>query len=176
MNLSKKSLTILVIILILLLLLTISVTVWALFFRNSGAEPIPPDYLPQGTEENQKPLENDQSEKIESPGGGGAINVTYGTAITVDLSENKVALMYANPKASNQNVALLITIGNLVVAKSDRIAPGYAVETLNLEAYAKERLSIGTYNGELVIRAYDPKTGENAIVNTKGAITVTVTA
>lgn len=174
MNISKKQLTIIISVLALVLVLAIGVTVWALFFRDSGAEPITPDYPPQGTEENQKPLEGDEGDKLESPEGGGAINVTYSTAVTVDLSENKVTLLYANPQASNQNVAILIMIDDLVVAKSDQITPGHGVDTLNLEEYAKERLTVGGYDGELVIRAYDPDTGEKAMVDTRGEITITV--
>ena len=82
--------------------------------------------------------------------------------------------MYANPQASNQNVAILIMIDDLVVAKSEQITPGYGVDTLTLEEYAKERLAVGGYNGELVIRAYNPETGEKAMVDTKGEITITV--
>ena len=175
MNISKKQLTVIISVLALVLILAIGVTVWALFFRESGAAPITPDYPPQGTEENQKPLEGDEGDKIESPSGGGAINVTYGTSVTVDLSDNTVTLLYANPQASNQNVAILIMIDDLVVAKSDQITPGHGVDTLTLEEYAKERLSVGGYDGELVIRAYDPDTGEKAMVDTKGEITITVT-
>ena len=174
MNISKKQLIIIVSVLALVLILTIGITVWALFFRDSGTPPITPDYPPQGTEQNQKPLEGDEGEKIESPSGGGAINVTYGTNVTVDLSDNKVTLLYANPQASNQNVAILIMIDDLVVAKSEQITPGYGVDTLSLEEYAKERLTVGGYDGELVIRAYDPETGEKAMVDTKGEITITV--
>ena len=174
MNISKKQLIIIVSVLALVLILTIGITVWALFFRDSGTPPITPDYPPQGTEQNQKPLEGDEGEKIESPSGGGAINVTYGTSVTVDLSDNKVTLLYANPQASNQNVAILIMIDDLVVAKSEQITPGYGVDTLTLEEYAKERLAVGGYNGELVIRAYNPETGEKAMVDTKGEITITV--
>ena len=155
------------------IVLCMAVTIWALFFRE-GSKPITPDYPPQGTEQNQKPLEGDEGEKIESPSGGGAINVTYGTSVTVDLSDNKVTLLYANPQASNQNVAILIMIDDLVVAKSEQITPGYGVDTLTLEEYAKERLTVGGYDGELVIRAYDPETGEKAMVDTKGEITITV--
>lgn len=155
------------------IVLCMAVTIWALFFRE-GSKPITPDYPPQGTEQNQKPLEGDEGDKLESPSGGGAINVTYGTSITVDLSDSKVTLLYANPQTSNQNVAILIMIDELVIAKSEQITPGYGVDTLTLEEYAKERLAVGGYNGEMVIRAYDPETGEKAMVDTKGEITITV--
>ena len=151
------------------IVLCMAVTIWALFFRE-GSKPITPDWY----EDVNANGAFDEGEKIESPSGGGAINVTYGTSVTVDLSDNKVTLLYANPQASNQNVAILIMIDDLVVAKSEQITPGYGVDTLTLEEYAKERLAVGGYNGELVIRAYNPETGEKAMVDTKGEITITV--
>ena len=155
------------------IVLCLCVTVWALFFR--GGTPISPDYPPQGTEANQKPLEGDESEKVESPQGGGSINITYNLNATVDLSDGTVSLLYANPQASNQDVAILIMIDDLVVAKSDLISPGNGVDTLPLEEYAKSKLQVGGYDAELVIRAYDPDSGEKAMVDTKGQLSLTVT-
>ena len=155
------------------IVICLAVTVWALFFRDTG-KPISPDYPPQGTEANQKPLEGDESEKMESPQGGGSINVTYNVNATVDLSEGTVSLLYANPQASNQDVAILIMIDDLVVAKSDLISPGNGVDTLTLDEYAKDKLSVGGYDAELVIRAYDPVSGEKAMVDTKGQLSLTV--
>lgn len=162
----------LLIILIFGIILCLLITIWALFFRTG--DPISPDYPPQGTEGNQKPIEGDDSDKMESPEGGGAINVTYGTSVTVDLSDNTVSLYYANPNASNQNVALLIMIGDLVIAKTDLITPGNKVTELPLDSYAKSKLQVGGYNAVLTIRSYDPDSGEKAMVDTKGKITVTV--
>lgn len=155
------------------IILCLLVTVWALFLRDGGT-PIAPDYPPQGTEANQKPLEGDESEKMESPQGGGSINVTYNVNATVDLSEGTVALLYANPQASNQDVAILIMIDDLVIAKSDLISPGNGVDTLPLDDYAKGRIAVGGYDAELVIRAYDPVSGEKAMVDTKGQLSLTV--
>ena len=174
MNISKIQLTIIFSVLAAILLLAIGIAVWGLFFRDDGTQPITSEYSPQGTEPNQKELEGDRGEKIESPAEGGAIHVTYGTNVTVDLSDNKVLLLYANPHASNQNAAILIMIDELVIAKSEQITPGHGVDTLILEEYAKERLTVGSYNGELLIRAYDSQTGEKAMVDTKGEITITV--
>lgn len=111
---------------------------------------------------------------MESPEGGGAINVTYNTEVRIDLSENQVTLLYANPQASNQNVAILVMVGDLVVAKTDLITPGHGVDSLVLEGAAKERLMAGGYDGELVIRAYDPETGEKAMIDAKAKVRITV--
>ena len=174
MTLTKNQLIILIVVLAVLFTGTAATTIWAVFFRNHGSVPITPDYPPQGTEQNQKPLEGDDSEKIESSEGGGAINVTYNTEVRVVLSKNKVTLLYANPQASNQNVAIYIMIGDLIIAKSDLITPGHGVDTLVLDEYAKQRLMVGGYDGELVVRAYDPETGEKAMIDAKGKVKITV--
>ena len=172
-NGKEKNLKWLIIILSVGIVICTGVTIWAVFFR--GGDDISPDYPPQGIESNQTPIDGDDSGKLESPEGGGAINVTYGTAATVDLSEKTVTVYYANPNASNQNVSILIMVNDLVVAKSDLITPGNQVSKLVLYLEAVSRLQVGGYNAELVVRAYDPESGEKAMVDTKGELTFTVT-
>lgn len=168
-----KNLKWLIIILVTGIVICTGVTIWALFFRGGGD--ISPDYPPQGIESNQTPIDGDDSGKLDSPEGGGAINVTYGTAAKVDLSEKTVTVYYANPNASNQNVSILIMVNDLVVAKSDLITPGNQVSKLELQKDAASRLQVGGYDAELVVRAYDPDSGEKAMVDTKGELTLTVT-
>lgn len=171
----EKKRQLLIILLIIGMVICIGITVWALFFRDSTGTATP-DYPPQGVEVNQNPIEDDNSGKLDSPAGGGAINVTYGTAATASLSEKKITFYYANPNASNQNVSVLITVDNLLVAKSDLINPGNEVTSLELEEKAVELLETNKmYNAELTVRAYDPDSGEKAMVDTKGEITLTVT-
>ena len=172
-NGKEKNLKWLIIILSVGIVICTGVTIWAVFFR--GGDDISPDYPPQGIESNQTPIDGDDSGKLESPEGGGAINVTYGTAAKVDLSEKTVTVYYANPNASNQNVSILIMVNDLVVAKSDLITPGNQVSKLELQKEAASRLQVGGYNAELVVRAYDPESGEKAMVDTKGELTLTVT-
>lgn len=173
-----KSTLIIIIVLCVLIVGCLGVTIWSLFFRDSGGneiETVTPDYPPEGTESNQTPIEGDETNKFESPTGGGAINVTYGGTATASLSNKTVQLYYANPGVSNQDVAIVITVSGTVVAKSDHITPGHQVTELPLEEYAAQILSVGGYDAELTIRAYDPITGEKAMVDTKGQITLTVT-
>ena len=172
-NGKEKNLKWLIIILSVGIVICTGVTIWAVFFR--GGDDISPDYPPQGIESNQTPIDGDDSGKLESPEGGGAINVTYGTAAKVDLSEKTVTVYYANPNASNQNVSILITVNDLVVAKSDLITPGNQVSKLELQKDAASKLQVGGYDAELVVRAYDPDSGEKAMVDTKGELTLTVT-
>lgn len=172
-NGKEKNLKWLIIILSVGIVICTGVTIWAVFFR--GGDDISPDYPPQGIESNQTPIDGDDSGKLESPEGGGAINVTYGTAAKVDLSEKTVTVYYANPNASNQNVSILIMVNDLVVATSDLITPGNQVSKLELQKDAASKLQVGGYDAELVVRAYDPDSGEKAMVDTKGELTLTVT-
>lgn len=90
-----KNLKWLIIILVTGIVICTGVTIWALFFR--GGDDISPDYPPQGIESNQTPIDGDDSGKLDTPEGGGAINVTYGTAATVDLSEKTVTIITPTP-------------------------------------------------------------------------------
>lgn len=164
----------LIIILSVLIVLCVGVTVWAVFLRKSEEPPITPDYPPKESESNQIPIEGDETGKIDSPEGGGGIRVTWSTTATASLSNDTVSFYYANPGVSNQNVAILLTIGDLVVAKSDLIAPGHQVVELKLEAAAKAKLQVGGYNTVLTVRSYDPESNEKAMVNVTGDVTLTV--
>lgn len=173
MNITKQQLLVITLILAALLVVAIGVSIWALFFRGGGT-PITPDYPPQETEKNQKPLEGDDGDKLDSSLGGGAVNVTYSVSATADLSEGRISLLYANPQASNQNVALILRLDGLEIAASQLITPGHGVDTLELEEEARALLAVGGYDVDLIIRAYDPVTGEKAMVDMMGQIKLIV--
>ena len=55
--------------LLLLLLITIAavgVSIWAIWFRDSGSV-LAPDYAPKETEQNAQPIGDDNDEKLEQP-------------------------------------------------------------------------------------------------------------
>lgn len=156
------------------LVVALCVSIWAIFFRE-GEAVLPPDYPPQGTDDNQTPIPDDTGGNIETPEGGGAVNITYAENITVDLSDKLASLYYANPSRSNQNVAIAIVIGEEVIIKSELITPGNMVTSLPLVDGAEKKLSAGGYNAEIIIYCYHPETGEKAMIDTKGEVVVTVT-
>lgn len=169
----NKKTWIIVIILAVILLIAIAISIWAIFFRK-GEDVLPPDYPPQETEVNQLPIPNDPGGEIQTPEGGGAVNITYSEEIKIDLSDKTVSLYYANPSRSNQNVAIAVTIGNEVIFRSALITPGNMVRTLSLEEGAEKKLSVGGYNATLIVYCYHPETGEKAMVDTKGEVILTV--
>lgn len=166
----------LIIVLLFCMAICIGITVWAVFFRGGGDPVTNPDYPPAGIEINQNPISGDTDSKLDTPEGGGAINVTYRTEAKASLSDKTITFYYANPGASTQNVSVLIKVEDLLIAKSDLITPGHEITKLTLEDKAVELLKANNmYKAELVIRAYDPDSNEKAMVETKGEITLTVT-
>lgn len=169
-NRSDRKITI--IILLLLLLLTIGVTIWTIWFGGKGPV-LAPDYAPQGTEENARPIEGDNGgDKMEQQEGGGAVSLLYSKDITIDLSEKQAKLMFGNPSKSNQNIMIQIVIQDTVVIQSGLLLPGYQVN--NLKLFDKVKLSEGKYDGKFVILYYQQDTGEKAMLNTEIPLQITV--
>ena len=85
--------------LLLLLLITIvavGVSIWAIWFRGSGAV-LAPDYAPKETEQNAQPIGDDNDEKLEQPENGGAVSLTYAREVAVSRSAKTASLLFANP-------------------------------------------------------------------------------
>ena len=133
-----------------------------------------PDYALQDTEENAQKIPNDNGEKVESETGGGSVSLTYSNKVTIDLSDGKAKLMFANPGKSNQNMIVQIVIQNEVIVQSGMLLPGYQVTELELLDDAASKLSPGGYDGSFAIFYYHPASGEKAVVNTEIPIQITV--
>ena len=163
------------VVLTVILTVALCVTVWAIWLRNdSDNAHLTPDYPPHSIDTNQTPIDNDNTQKLPASTGGGAINVTYAKEAQISRSSGKVSLYYANPNASNQNVAVSIMIGDKVIAKSGIITPGNMLTEMYLEKGIADILSVGGYNATLVIRAYHPQTNEKAMVDTNAELIVEV--
>lgn len=156
----------LVILLLFITATAVCVTVWALFFRIPETT-LAPDYAPQETEAHAETIPNDNSRRKESEKGGGSVSLTYSNQLAIDLSDERVSLLFANPNKSNQDMVLQIVIQDQVVVQSGRIGPGHQIKTLDLMDGAASRLSPGGYDGKFVVLYYHPDSGEKAIVNTE---------
>jgi len=173
-NEKKRNYTKLLILLLLLItLIAVGVTVWALFFRDSGPV-LAPDYAPQEMEQNAETIPNDSGEKMEKPEGGGSVSLTYSNKVTIDLSDKAAALYFANPGKSNQDMVLQIAIQDTVILQSGTLKPGQQVKLLNLLEGAEKQLSTGGYEGKFVVLYYDQESGEKAMVNTEIPVTINV--
>jgi len=169
----KKLLLILLLLLLLLLLGSISVTVWAVWFRKP-ATVLTPDYAPQQIEQNAEVMEDAGDAKLEQPEGGGAVSLTYSREVSIDLSEKKASLLFANPGKSNQNMVLQLVIGDTIIIQTGLLEPGNQVTTLDLLEGAEQQLSAGGYEGKFNVLFYQPDTGEKAMLNTEIPVEITV--
>lgn len=164
----------LIILLLLITVIAVGVTVWALFFRNTGPT-LSPDYAPVEKEENAETIPDDEGEKMENPEGGGSVSLSYSSDVYISLSGRNANLYFANPGKSNQDMVVQLVIQDTVVVQSGTLSPGNQVTTLDLLDGAEKQLSVGGYEGKFVLLYYDPDSGEKAIVNTEIPVTITVT-
>lgn len=169
----NKKTKLLILLLLLITLAAVCVTVWVLFFRDTGPV-LSPDYAPQEEEQYQKPMEDDTDDKMDAPEGGGAVSLTYSTDVTIDLSDEKAILMFANPGKSTQDIVVQVVIQDEIIVQSGRLTPGNQVTTLDLLEGAAKKLSAGGYDGKFVLLYYDPSTGEKAVVNTEIPVDISV--
>ena len=172
-NKQNKLVLLLILLLLLITLIAVGVTVWALFFRDSGPT-LAPDYAPQEMEQRAETIPNDSGEKMDKPEGGGSVSLTYSNKVTIDLSDKLAALYFANPGKSNQDMVLQIAIQDTVILQSGTLKPGNQVKLLDLLEGAEEMLSPGGYEGKFIVLYYDQESGEKAMVNTEIPITVNV--
>lgn len=172
-NKQNKLILLLILLLLLITLIAVGVTVWALFFRDSGPT-LAPDYAPQEMEQRAETIPNDSGEKMDKPEGGGSVSLTYSNKVTIDLSDKMAALYFANPGKSNQDMVLQIAIQDTVILQSGTLKPGNQVKLLDLLEGAEEMLSPGGYEGKFVVLYYDQESGEKAMVNTEIPVTINV--
>lgn len=174
-NKNKNKTTILILILLLITIAAMCVTVWALFFRDSGGQQVlAPDYAPQQQEQNAETIPDDSGEKMEKPEGGGSVSLTYSNKVTIDLSDKAASLYFANPGKSNQDMVVQISIQDTIILQSGTLAPGHQVKLLNLLEGAETMLQPGGYEGKFIVLYYDQESGEKAMVNTEIPVTITV--
>ena len=171
---SRKSKTsLLVLLLLIITVIAICVTVWALFFRDTGPV-LAPDYAPQEEEQNAETIPGDTGEKLDNPEGGGSVSLTYSREVSINLNDETATLLFANPGKSNQDMVLQIVVQDTVIVQSGTLKPGNQVTTLELIDGIAAKLPAGTYEGDFVVLYYHPETGEKAIVNTEIPIMITV--
>ena len=128
-------------------------------------EQLLPDYPPQETDPNQKPMDNDPGGSFETAEGAEGVNLTYELSATVDLSDESVSLYYANPSKSTQDMVVKLVVDDKIICASKKLVPGNEINNLSLEAGMKDVLTVGGYDAKFVIGCYDPQSSEKAVVD-----------
>ena len=156
---------------IVIALLAVCVAIWALCFRAPEA---PADeILSPVTDEHLTPTDDGNDEKMPQAEGGGAVNITYSTQVTISLADAAAAVQITNPTRSNQSMVIQLVIQDVQVGQSGSIPPGNQLTVIPL----KENITIepGSYDGKFQLLFFDPETNEQANLTTNIPVTVTVT-
>ncbi|MBE5934525.1 MAG: hypothetical protein E7262_01870 [Lachnospiraceae bacterium] len=176
-NKKKKLLMLLLVILGIALVAALAIGIFVYFTKDKAPQQkeetpiLAPDRAPED-EENGESMGDEGEEKLDQPKGGGAVSLTYTKDVVIDLSENKVSLLFGNPSRSNQGMVLQVIIQDKVIVQSGTLKPGIQVKELELTGNAK--LQPGIYEGKFNVLYYDMDSGNKAVVNTEIPIDIKV--
>lgn len=160
--------------LLLITVISLGVTVYTLIL-NKDEKVLAPDYAKPEIEENAEPFGNQNEDKYEkSENGSGTVDIIYEKKVEIDLSDNKVYLMFGNPQKSNHDMMIQIIVKDLLVSESGMILAGNRVNELQLKSTVNERLISGQYEGEILVSFYDCVTAEKAMVDVTIPILIAV--
>ena len=159
-----------------LILTIISILLAALMLTGckwGSKDPLKPDYPVPPVDSNAESMGGDET-KLESPEGGGAVGLIYTTTAELSLSSGSISMLFGNPKRSNQNMTVAISVQDIIIAESGLLEPGNRISTLSLNrAGAESMVAEGVYNAKFVVEFYDALSGEKAMVNTEIPIKLT---
>ncbi len=175
---ANKRKKLLILLLLLLLLISITITTCTLLKGQDQDTPVlAPDYAPQEEDKNAEEIEDDnETDKMEQAENGGAVTLSYSNEVTIDLSDKKAIVSFANPFKSNQNMMIQLVIQDTVLLQSGLLKPGKLVKELDLKDGVLDDvvLTPGGYNGMFKVYFYDNETGERAVLDTELEVKITV--
>lgn len=163
-----------IIILVVITIAAVGGMIWTMFFRESEASLLTPDYAPVHVEENAESIYGDSGEKAETSSGGGSVSISYSTDVDISLASKEASLYFANPGDSTQDMVLQLVIQDTVIIQSGKLEPGNKVSVLKLLDGAEKQLAEGIYKGKFRILFYDPDSGALAMINTEIPVEITV--
>ncbi len=173
-----------ILIIVLAVLLVAGIIVGAILLFGGDDEPdtpggtvtipgITPDYPAPPEDEGAEDVEDDE-EKLDAPEGGGAVGMIYSNEVSIDLSDKKATLLFANPNRSTHNVTVQLVVQDVVLAESGLLTPAKRITELALKDGITVPEGVYAQNAKFVVRFYDPETNACSIVNSEIAVTVTV--
>ena len=172
LQISRRMLAILLAALIVAVAFGMAMLIWLLLDGSDDGEILLPDDAYQDPDINMEPYPGDpNAPSLQPPADGGAASFICEAEMQIDLAQERVGLMFANPAASLRNAVIELHIQGVTVAQSGRIDPGYRITEMMLRR--GEMLTQGIYHGELLIYFYDPATGAQ-VVRTSFPVNVTV--
>ena len=157
---------------LLLILLAISaiMSFAVLFSHPSTPTPTnPTESIPPVETSQQKMPEQTTSPRSDIPEGGGHMVLEYSLNATYDISNNEVLLNFKNPLDSSHDLSIDVCVIHdgveYLIASSNRIQPGYKINSLNYAAKPGLLQANSRYDAIFKLYYYDSATGEKMIID-----------
>ena len=137
--------------------------IWFALFRT----PAVPVVAPPAADSKVEKLEEEDTEKMQSEEGGGAVRLTYSLDARLSLDTGEISMYFLNPSASNHDLAITLYLldgeNAIEIARSGMIQAGYGLTRMQL-IEDSAILSEGTYPAFYAVSFFHPQTGEKALV------------
>ena len=108
--------------------------------------------------------------------GSGTVSMSFTKYVTVDISEKKAYLNFANPSESTQDMQVQLVLDEKVLAQTDKLSPGNKLSQMALIEGVEQNLKTGSYKGMLAISFLNRDNGKRSVLNTTIEVTIKVQA
>ena len=171
-HISPKAVIILLGVLLGVALLALGSIVGVMLFGDEQPIPMTPDESYEQLDPGIEPFPEQPDQPVQQlPVGSHVASFVCEEQLRTDIAGQVVELMFANPRRSEQNMVIEVTVREVTVARSGRIEPGYRITSLSL--LADHPLTQGIYAAQIKIYLYDPTGGEQTM-QTSVPVTLTV--
>ena len=171
-HISPKAVIILLGVLLGVALLALGSIVGVMLFGDEQPIPMTPNESYEQLDPGIEPFPEQPDQPVQQlPVGSRVASFVCEEQLRADLAGQVAELMFANPRRSEQNMVIEVTVREVTVARSGRIEPGYRITSLPL--LADHTLTQGIYAAQIKIYLYDPTGGEQTM-QTSVPVTLTV--
>ena len=106
--------------------------------------------------------------------GSGTVSMSFTKYVTVDISEKKAYLSFANPSESTQDMQVQLVLDEKVLAQNDKLTPGSKISQMTLIEGVEKDLETGRYEGKLAISFLNRDSGKRSVLNATIEVTIRV--
>jgi hypothetical protein len=106
--------------------------------------------------------------------GSGTVSMSFTKYVTVDISEKKAYLSFANPSESTQDMQVQLVLDEKVLAQNDKLTPGSKISQMTLIEGVEKDLEAGRYEGKLAISFLNRDSGKRSVLNATIEVTIRV--
>lgn len=155
-----------------------SIVIYEKLTDPKGPTVLDPDFELVDPDKNAQTIPGDTGTAPNVSNGGGSMSLIYSDQVSVNLATGEVELFYQNPSESSHSIVVQIIIergeNQYLVAESGAVNRGYMLTELTLDKDTAQILAPGVYEGKMKLLAFDPESGERALVDMNIPVDITV--